>query len=51
MAVPTLTYEAEILTVTEKQEAKIENAKVEILRSIAGYTRNDRIRYCHDLCV
>jgi hypothetical protein len=36
MPVPHLTYEAEISTMTEKQEAKIETAKVKFLRSVAG---------------
>jgi hypothetical protein len=39
MSVPTLTYEAEIWTVTGKQEAKIETAKMKYVRSVAGYTR------------
>jgi hypothetical protein len=28
----------------KKQEAKIENAEIKFLRSVAGYTRKDQIR-------
>jgi hypothetical protein len=47
MVVPILTYRSDILTITTittKQEAKIETAETKFLRSVAGYTRKDRIR-------
>jgi hypothetical protein len=44
MAVPTLNYRSEILTVTKKQEAKTETAEMKILRSVAGYIRKNQIQ-------
>jgi hypothetical protein len=44
MAVPIFTYGPKILTITRKQEEKVETAEIKFLRSIAGYTRKDQIR-------
>jgi hypothetical protein len=44
LAVPAFTYGSEILTFTKKQEARIETAKMNFLRSVAGYKRIDKIR-------
>jgi hypothetical protein len=40
--VPKLIYKSKIWTTTKKQEAKIETAEMNFLRSVAGYTRKDK---------
>lgn len=42
MALPIDIYGSEIWAVRERQEQKIETAEIKYLRSVAGYTRNDR---------
>jgi hypothetical protein len=44
MAVPTFTYESEIWTLTKTQEARIETAEMNFLRSVADCKRIDQIR-------
>jgi hypothetical protein len=41
---PTFTYGSEIWTLTKKQEARIETAEMNFLRSVAGYKRIDQMR-------
>jgi hypothetical protein len=43
MAVPTFAYGSEIWTLTKKQEARIETAEINFLRSVAGYKRIEQI--------
>jgi hypothetical protein len=44
MAIPTLTYSSETLTLTKKQRQKIETAEKKFLRNVSGYTLKDQIR-------
>jgi hypothetical protein len=44
VAAPAFTYESEIWTFTKKQGARIETAKMDFLRSVAGYRRTNQKR-------
>jgi hypothetical protein len=43
MTVPTFTYESQIWSLTIKQEARIETAEMNFLRSVADCKRTDQI--------
>jgi hypothetical protein len=44
MVVRILTYDSETLSITRKQEAKIETAEIKFLRRVAGCIWKDQIR-------
>ena len=45
MALPTLLYRSENVTLTKGQASRIQVAEMRFLRQVAGYTLHDRRRY------